>query len=114
MADAFTFQTASGTDAITAITVTLASGTSAAVSVVEITDVAGTIVYGSVSNPSSETFTIALTTNIVATTTSTQYRIRVTPKSHAAMPAPPGTTYALTAHIDRLDRHQREWRQRQR
>ena len=100
MADAFAFQTASGTDAITAITVTLAPGTSAAVSVVEITDVAGTIVYGSVSNPPSETFTIALTTNIVATTTSTQYRIRVTPKSHAAMPAPPGTTYALTAHID--------------
>ena len=100
MADAFAFQTASGTDAITAITVTLAPGTSAAVSLVEITDVAGTIVYGSVSNPSSDTFTIALTTNIVATTTSTQYRIRVTPKSHAAMPAPPGTTYALTAHID--------------
>ena len=68
-------------------------------SLVEITDVAGTIVYGSVSNPSSDTFTIALTTNIVATTTSTQYRIRVTPKSHAAMPAPPGTSYALTAHI---------------
>ena len=68
-------------------------------SLVEITDVAGTIVYGSVSNPSSDTFTIALTTNIVATTTSAQYRIRVTPKSHAAMPAPPGTSYALTAHI---------------
>ncbi len=47
----------------------------------------------------SDTFTIALTTNIIATTTSAQYRIRVTPKSHAAMPAPPGTSYALTAHI---------------
>ena len=69
-------------------------------SLVEITDVAGTIVYGSVSNPSSDALTIALTTNIIATTTSTQYRIRVTPKSHAAMPAPPGTSYALTAHID--------------
>ena len=68
-------------------------------SLVEITDVAGAIVYGSVSNPSSDTFTIALTTNIIATTTITQYRIRVTPKSHAAMPAPPGTSYALTAHI---------------
>ena len=41
MADAFAFQTGSGTDTITAITVTLASGTSAAVSLVEITDVAG-------------------------------------------------------------------------
>ena len=69
MADAFTFQTATGTDAITAVTLALASGTSAGVSLVEVTDVAGTIVYGSVSNPSSDTFTVTLTTNIIATTT---------------------------------------------
>ena len=41
MADAFTFQTASGTDTITAVTVTLAAGTSGGLSLVEITDDAG-------------------------------------------------------------------------
>ncbi|MBS1213614.1 MAG: hypothetical protein H6R26_2231, partial [Proteobacteria bacterium] len=38
MADAFTFQTASGTDAITAVTVTLAAGTSGGLSLVAITN----------------------------------------------------------------------------
>ena len=70
MADAFTFQTGSGTDAITAVTVTLAPGTSAGVSLVEITNDAGSIVYGSVSDPSSDTPAIPLTTPITATTTS--------------------------------------------
>ena len=83
MADAFTFQAASGTDTVTAVTVTLAAGTSGGVSLVEITNDAGTVVYGSASNPGSDTPAITLTTNITATTTSTQYKVRVTPKSHA-------------------------------
>ena len=99
MADAFTFQTASGTDAITAVTVTLATGTSGGLSLVEITDDAGTVVYGSATNPASDTPAITLSTNITATTTSTQYKIRVTPKSHANMPAPSGSSYAVTARI---------------
>ena len=81
MAGAFTLQTSSGTDAITDATVTLATGTSAGLSLVEITNDAGTVVYGSVANPGSDTPTITLTTNITATTTLTQYKIRVTPKS---------------------------------
>src|SRR5262249_45199026 len=60
LADAFTFQTASGTDTITAITVSLASGTSAGLSLVEITDNAGSVAYGSVSNPGSDTPAITL------------------------------------------------------
>lgn len=99
MADAFTFQTASGTDAITAVTVTLATGTSGGLSLVEITNDAGNTVFGSVSNPASDTPAITLTTNITATTTSTQYKIRVTPKSHAAMPAPPGSICSVTAFV---------------
>ena len=83
MADAFTLQTSVGTDAITAVTVTLATGTSAGLSLVEITNDAGTIVYGSAANPASDTPAISLTTNITATTTATQYKIRITPKSHA-------------------------------
>ncbi len=99
MADAFTLQTSSGTDAITAVTVTLATGTSAGVSLVEITNDAGSVVYGSVVNPGSDTPTITLTTNITATTTLTQYKIRVTPKSHVNMPAPVGSSYAVTGLI---------------
>src|SRR4030095_9572515 len=47
----------------------------------------------------SDTPAISLSTSITATTSSTQYKIRVTPKSHAAMPAPPGSSYALTARV---------------
>ena len=99
MADAFTFQTGSGTDTITAVTVSLAAGTSGGLSLVEITDSAGSTVYGSVANPGSDTPAIALTTTITATTTLTTYKIRMTPKSHAAMPVPAGSTYSVTALV---------------
>jgi hypothetical protein len=99
MADAFTFQTASSSDAITDVTVTLAAGTSGGLSLVEITDDGGGTVYGSVTDPGSDTPVITLTTNITATTSATQYKIRVTPKSHAAMPVPAGSSYAVTARI---------------
>src|SRR6185295_14566427 len=99
MADAFTFQTAIGTDTITAVTVSLAVGTSGGLSLVEITNDAGTTVYGSVANPATDTPAITLTTNITATTTATQFKIRVTPKTHVNMPAPAGSTYSVTALI---------------
>lgn len=101
MADAFTFQTSTGTDTITAVVVGLATGTSGGLSLVEITNDGGTTVYGSVTDPASDTPSITLSTNALsATTTSTQYKIRVTPKSHAAMPAPAGATYTVTAKIN--------------
>lgn len=99
MLDAFTFQTSSGTDAITGVTVSLAAGTSTGIGLLEVTNDAGSTVYGSVSNPGSDTPTIALSPNITATTTSTQYKLRVTPKTHAAMPAPPGASYAVAGTV---------------
>jgi Domain of unknown function (DUF4347)/Concanavalin A-like lectin/glucanases superfamily/Domain of unknown function (DUF2341) len=99
MVDAFTFQTATGADAITALTVTLTAGTSGGLGLLEITNDAGTVAYGSVSNPVSDTPAIGLTTSIAATTTVTQYKIRMTPRSHAAMPAPLGSTYSVTAFV---------------
>ncbi len=99
MADSFTVQTATGTDTITGVNVTLAAGTSAGLSLVEITNNVGTTVYGSVANPASDTPAIALTTNISVTTVATQYKIRVTPKSHVNMPVPAGSTYNVTALI---------------
>ena len=97
-ADAFTFQTDGSTDTVTAVTVTLAPGTFASLLQLQITDDAESTVYGSV-NPLSDTPSIQLTTPITATTTSTQYKIRVRPESHALMPAPPGSSYALTARV---------------
>ena len=101
MADAFTFQTGTGTDVITAVVVGLSAGSSGGLSLVEITNDAGTTIYGSVTDPASDTPSITLSTNtLTATTTSAQYKIRVTPKSHAAMPAPPGSLYSVTAKIN--------------
>ena len=77
---------------------TLAPGTFASLLQLQITDDAESTVYGSV-NPLSDTPSIQLTTPITATTTSTQYKIRVRPESHALMPSPPGSSYALTARV---------------
>lgn len=98
MLDAFTFQTVTGTDTITAVTVSFAAGMAAGVGLVEITNDAGSVVYGSFTNP-ADTQAIPLTTSITATTTATPYKIRITPKSHAAMPAPPGAAYAVTGTV---------------
>jgi hypothetical protein len=98
--DTFTFQTSSGTDVIQSVIVTLATSTYNALSLVEITNNAGSIVYGSSTNPSSDTFTITLNNStLTANTTLTQYRIRVTPKTHANMPSVPGSTYSVTSYI---------------
>lgn len=99
MADSFTLVTSTGTDSITSAVVGLASGTSGGLSLVEITNDAGTVVYGSASNPVSDAPPITLS-GLTATTGSTQYKIRITPKSHANMPAPPGATYLVTAKIN--------------
>jgi len=101
MADAFTFATASGTNVVSAVVVGLAAGTSGGLSLVEITNDAGSTVYGSVVNPATDTPSITLSTNtLTATTTTTQYKIRVTPRSHANMPVPPGSAYSVTAKIN--------------
>ncbi len=101
MADAFTLLSdAWGGTTITSVTVTLAAGTNAGLSLVEITNSAGTTVYGSVANPASATPVVTLSTNTLTATTSTvTYKIRITPKSHANMPAPAGSSYAVTAKI---------------
>jgi predicted CxxxxCH...CXXCH cytochrome family protein len=96
--DAFTLQTSTGTDTVTAVEVTLAAGTAAGLALVEITNDGGGTVYGS-DTPGSDVFTIVLGTNIDVSTTLTQYKVRVTPLSHIAMPAPPGSTYAVTGTV---------------
>ncbi len=99
MVDSFTFQTSSGTDTLTSISVAITSGTDVGLSLVEVTDASGATVYGSLANPGGSSFTVNLTTSITATTAATTYKLRLTPKSHASMPAPPGASYAVVGTV---------------
>ena len=96
--DTFTLQTTSGTDTITAATVTLASGTSGGLSLVAITSNDGLTTYCSAANPASDTVALS-SCGIPVTTTLTSFKVRITPKSHANMPAPPGSTYTVTGTV---------------
>ncbi|WP_236019115.1 Ig-like domain-containing protein [Geomonas propionica] len=97
--DSFTLSTQAGTDTVTAITVTLSAGSYAGLASIAITDDAGAVYYGTVANPSANTVAITLTTPITVTTTPTQYWVDITPKTHANMPAPPGSTYTITGTV---------------
>ncbi len=98
MADAFTFIASAGTDSVTAVTTTFAVGTAVGVGLLEITNDAGTTVYGSIANP-TDVQAITLTTALPVGAASTQFKIRITPKTHSAMAVPPGASYAVTATI---------------
>lgn len=95
--DAFTFQTSAGTDSITQATTTFSADISAGVSEVQITSDNGSTIYGS-STLSGTAASISLS-GLTANTTQTQYKIRVVPKTHVNMPAPPGVEYTATATI---------------
>src|SRR5207244_9303732 len=86
--DAFTLQTTSGTDTVTAATVTLAAGTRVGINLVQITDNSN-VVMGTATDPISDTVSITLSTNISVTTTATTYKIRITPQSPPHQPAVP-------------------------
>jgi hypothetical protein len=100
--DAFTFAvTPSGTDTIQNLTVTLAAGTSAGISQIRImsgSNCTGTQYFGAVSNP-GDSVTLSGGTLIPVTATATPYYVCITPKTHAAMPPPPGSVYAVTGTV---------------
>jgi hypothetical protein len=101
-AGAFTLQTDDTTDSITTLTVVLAgSGTPYnGVAEVRITsDNGSTLYYSAISNPSSNTLNFSGGTPIPVSTTQTQFKIRITPKTHANMPAVPGAEYALSPYV---------------
>ncbi|TRZ97737.1 MAG: hypothetical protein D4R84_04765, partial [Rhodocyclaceae bacterium] len=95
--DAFTLVTSTTTDSVTALTVTLTGvNSSDALSEVRITNSAGSTPYfTAVTNPGSNTINFSGGTPITATTTVTTYKVRITPKTHANMPLPPGLSYAV-------------------
>lgn len=102
-ADAFTFQSSGGGcsgDTVTALTISLAnSGTPYnGLAEVRITNSAGTTQYfTSVTTFSSNTVNFSGGTSLPVTNTIATFKIRITPLSHALMPAPPGASYAFTA-----------------
>lgn len=99
--DAFVLQTNFGTDTVTAVTVSLATGTWNGISSVQITSDNGATVYGS-ATPAGDSVTVNLTTNIAATTSATQYKVRIVPNTHAAMPPRPGSSYDVTGTVTSL------------
>lgn len=98
--DAFEFSTNTGTDTITDLTLTLAAGTHAGISEISVTSDSGLTEYFSpVSDPSADTILFSGGTSIPVTTSATQYKIRITPKTHSQMPVPPGAVYAINGQI---------------
>jgi hypothetical protein len=101
--DAFTLKTDSGTNAVTAATVTIPSG-AAGLATVSIQNTSlcnmGTPL-GTLSTLADGANTVP-TTGLTATTTLTTYYVCATPKAATAMPAPPGATYAITGTVTGL------------
>jgi hypothetical protein len=83
--NSFTFITASGSSAVTAVEVIHNNATST--SLVEIISLDGATVYGSTTNPTGSSTSISLSMNTLTATTGTStYAIRVTAKDHADLP----------------------------
>jgi MSHA biogenesis protein MshQ len=91
----FTLQTSTGTETVSSVTVNLS--TNSGVARLAITDAAGTEL-GYTAAPATGSNTIAVS-GLSATTTLTTFKVRVTPFSHATMPAVPGAAYAITAPV---------------
>ena len=101
--DRFTLQASSGTDTIYGATVTLGpTGAYNNIATVAIQNTAGTTTYCTTSTITSNTVSMTCS-GFSATTTSTAYKIMITPKTHANMPAVPGASYATTATLTALD-----------
>ena len=97
--DSFTLQTSDGTDTVTSATTILSAGSSGGLSLVSLTSDNGSTIYCSVADPVSNTIVFS-SCNIPVTTTQTIFKIRVTPKTHANMPAPQGSTYSVSGKIE--------------
>jgi MSHA biogenesis protein MshQ len=99
--DSFTLTTDSGNNNVTALTVTL-TGTNSyqGLSEVRITDSTdATTYFSAVANPASNTVSFSGGTPIPVSTTPTTFKVRITPKTHANMPAPAGTTYPVAGTV---------------
>ena len=101
--DAFTLQTNVGSDTVTAVTVTLSpAGAYNNIAQVDLTDNSNVARCTAVTNPGTNTISFTTCTSnggVTAGTSATIYKVRITPKSHALMPAVPGASYATTGTV---------------
>lgn len=100
--DTFTIKTSTGTDSITALTATLGPANAYKnIGEVRITNATGSTTYFSAqTNPTSNIINFTGGTPIPVTATATSFKVRITPKSHAAMPpVAVGESYATTGTV---------------
>lgn len=108
--NSFMLSTFVGTDTLTAVTVTLTPGSVASIGLIEIARLTNQGRYGgvigSLANPDSDVVTVPVygstildVNNINTVMNNIVYSVWITPKSHAAMPAPPGATYVMTGKV---------------
>ena len=64
----------------------------------DITDTANTAQCTAITNPASNTLSFTGCT-IPVSTTATDFKVRITPKTHANMAVPPGAEYATTGTV---------------
>jgi hypothetical protein len=99
--DRFSLVESVGTDTVTDLTVTL--GPTDAFNNVATVDVQTTGSVSKCSTSSITSNTVSLSScGIAVTTTLTEYKIIITPKTHGNMPAVPGASYATTATVTGL------------
>jgi hypothetical protein len=97
--DAFTLQTNTGNDTVTAITVTLSPSNSFDnISKAEITNSSNVDQCTDIDNPSGLTLNFT-GCSLSVSTSPTSFKVRITPKSHANMPTPDGASYAITGTV---------------
>lgn len=95
----FAFTTSAGSDSISALTLTMSPTTAyEAIGQLDISNTSNTSVCNAVSNPTSNIVNFSGCT-ISASTSGNEYKVRLTPKSHANMPVPNGASYSITGYI---------------
>lgn len=97
LVDSFGLGTNHGTDTVTGVTIPLSAGIGTYISSVAVVNDADTVTYCSAA-PTGDTATLTGCA-IPVTSTNTQFKIKITPISHASMPAPLGGDYPTTATI---------------
>lgn len=95
--------TNTGTDTFQGVTLDLGAGGGAAVSRIDITDATGATVYGSLTNPATDSPVVTFSPAVTVSSTTGFYYVRITPKTHADMPAPPGGSILVPAGVTAID-----------
>lgn len=95
--------TNTGTDNFQGVTLDLGTGGSAVISRIDITDGTGATIYGSLANPVTDNPVVPFSPAVTVSTTTGFYYVRITPKTHADMPPPPGSSQLVPAGVTAID-----------